>query len=328
MRLPICGKMKRLIAFVVQCGRLLAGKILHMINHQFSNQKKDEADSYYKDYEPVFLLDHVSFGSKYRFFSACSLEFLVNEQKPAEDSETAKLALIHAFKEEIHSYEDLGCILLAIQAKYKENTPILRTLMHYRSKQAIISKLAAEYNCNKFKKAFYLNSLICGEYIPTQYHGHVEAIVDSIANIVVDGFKKNSEAERYDAFKRIKHGPLLVSSGSVYAGKKYGDHSNRSPGVLIKATQLSRRKSWILGTEIEDTPFIPYSFVNSRAQLESSVFSVDVCTRIQQLLIICYLQRFHKRFIASKGLNQKMLFNMGMNLYKLMEQLPTASVRK
>ena len=303
-------------------------EIIHMVKRLFSEKKNDETNSYCRDYEPVFLLDHLQFGSRYRLFSASSLQYLVNEQKPAEHSETVKLACIHAFKEEFHSYEDLGCILLAIQAKYKGNTPILRTLMHYKSNEAIISKLAAQCNCNKFKSAFYLNSFICREFVPMQYHDHVEAIVDSIANIVVNGFKKNSKPERHDAFNRIKHGPLLVSSGSVYAGKKYGDHSNRSPGVLIKATRLSRRKKQILATELRDTPFIPFSLVNSSEQLKASVLSVDVCTRIQQLLIVCYLQCFHNKFMRSRGLNQEALLNMGMDLHKLMEQLPTARIKQ
>lgn len=276
---------------------------------------------FYAMYEPVFLLDHLEFGSKFRLFKAVSIETLLEQHRPLETSEEMKFATLALHMQELASYEDLGCLLYAIKEKMENNTPILNTLLTYDNSSAILSKMLAQENADSFIQNFHMNDLLCAETLPLGDAIKPDRLQKRIGNVLTVDFKKNTTPERVDAYYRMKHGSILMSSATKYAGKKYG-HSNLDlPGVLLKTKPVDGHKKKTLPDEIADTPFVPFVFNIGTTYRENTLKAVDVSTRIQQLFCIALLLKHHKAFLQDRGLNRDKLFQKGLEIEKLCIQL-------
>ncbi len=276
---------------------------------------------YYLTYEPVFLLDHLEFGSKFRLFKTVSIETLLEQHRPLEVSEEMKFATLALHMQELASYEDLGCLLYAIKEKVENDTPILNTLLTYDNSSAILSKMLAQENADSFIQNFHINDLLCVETLPLDGSIKPDRLRNRIGNILTVDFKKNTKPERVDAYYRMKHSSILMSSATKYAGRKHGHSNFDLPGVLLKTKTLDGHKKKMLPDDIEDTPFVPFGFNIGATYRENTYKAVDVSTRIQQLFCIALLLQHHIGFIQDHGLNRSTLFQKGLEIDKLCMQL-------
>lgn len=276
----------------------------------------------YSIYEPVFLLDHLEFGSKFRLFKTVSIETLIKQHQPLETSEEMKFATLSLHTEEIASYEDLGCLVYAIQERMDEKkTPILATLLTYDNSAAILHKMLANDNTKSFIKNFHMAELLCEDTLPAINGVNPAKLRKKVGDIFTIDFKKNTKPERVDAYYRMKHGSVLMSSAAKYAGSKHGHSNFDLPGVLLKTKTLDAHKKKMLPTEIADTPFVPFGFNVGATYRENTFKAVDVSTRLQQLFCIALLLKHHTGFMQGRGLDREKLMQKGLDIDKLCIQL-------
>lgn len=273
--------------------------------------------NYYLDYEPVFLMDHIEFGSKFRLFKMRSIEIFLQQNTVLETSIDMRFSTLALHVEEMASYEDLGSILFAIKGKFENNIPILQSLLTYDTSTAILSKLLAQQNSISFTHNFYLDRLLHDEILPQINGINASKVQRKIGEILTVDFKKNTKPERIDAYYRIKHGPVLMSSATRYAGKKYEYRNVDLPGVLLKSNTLDTQKKHTLPSPISNSPFIPFGFKMGTAFRENTFKAIDISTRIQQLLCVTLLLEFHPDFVSKNSLDKAKLFQKGLELEKL-----------
>jgi len=276
---------------------------------------------YYLEYEPVFLLDHLGFGSKFRQFKTGSLEILLRQNEIAEASEEMKFITLALHMEEMASYEDLGSLLYATKEKFENGVPLLQSLLTYDNSSAILSKLLSQHNAASLIQNFHLDKLICEETLPPVKDLDAANISKKVSEIITIDFKKNTKLERVDAYYRMKHGSVLISSAIPYAGTKYGHNNPDLPGVLLKSNTLDPKKKKIIPSEIENSPFVPFGFPIGATFRENTFKAVDVSTRIQQLLCIVLLLKFHADFLAKRSLDKRTLYQKELELEKLCGEL-------
>jgi len=277
---------------------------------------------YYLTYEPVFLLDHLEFGSKFRLFKTVSMETLIKQHRPLETSEEMKFVALALHTEEMASYEDLGCLLYAIKERMDEKkTPILATLLTYDNSAAILHKMLAQDNAESFIKNFHMEELLCEDALPAINGINSTKLRKKVGDIFTIDFKKNTKPERVDAYYRMKHGSILMSSATKYAGSKHGRSNFDLPGVLLKTKTLDEHKKKTLPAEIADTPFVPFGFNVGATYRGNTYNAVDVSTRLQQLFCIALLLKYHNGFMQDRGLNRDKLIQKGLEIDKLCIEL-------
>ncbi len=279
------------------------------------------------EYEPIFLLDHLTFGVRLRKFSADSYEYLLKSTKTHEKQINFRFATLAIFREEINCYEDIGALLLAIKDKIESNVPIIETLMTFNTEKAVLHKLTAQLNDSNVVDSFYLHELITKEYLPTRYHSHLRDIRRRIATILKTGFSSNSAGERHDAYIRIKHGPVCFSTNRIFRSSD-GIERPDLPGALIRPKRLRQSKKCEIDKRFHNFPFLPLGLRTDWKQINNALLSIDVCTRLQQVLIIGILQKFHSAYLTQQSITQEQLLAKGLELDRLLEQLPMSQINK
>lgn len=307
----------------------LAVIIGYVFGHLFLLKRKkdlpssgDKDNDIYRQHEPMFLLDHLHFGTKYRLHCARSIETLLKQYNPPTDSEDSRFSRITLFREEINSYEDMGALLLAIRGKNRKGIPILQTLMHYDSAKAIVGKLVSQCDITKFIEEFGLKDLICKEYLPKKFTNKIGSIRNKIAEIIINTFGRNSSFERYDAFIRIKHGPMIIKYSKGYCFDKESAKSADLSGMLVKTKRISQKMRQTFKKHQRTIPITALCMLNTPEEIEKAMLHIDISTRFQQLLIICLLQRDHKEHLNQKNITQERLFSLGCDMDLLLSQLP------
>jgi len=255
-------------------------------------------------------------------FKANSLEILLKQNLLPETSEEMKFVTLALHTEEMASYEDLGCLVYAIQERMGEKkTPLLETLLTYDNSAAILHKMLANDNAESFIKNFHMEELLYEDTLPAINGINPTKLRKNLGKILTIDFKKNTKPERVNAYYRMKHGSILVSSSTKYAGSKYGHDNADLPGVLLKTNALDAHKKKTIPDEIADTPFVPFGFNVSAIFREKTLKAIDESTKIQQLLCIALLLKLHGSFLNNHVLDLKNLIQKGLGIEELCVEL-------
>ncbi len=263
-----------------------------------SVKKSGVEEQLLRDLEPPFLLDYMTFGCHLQQFIVGAVEPLTKHPDMIDDAR--RLAALTVFREEMNLWENLGALLFALKARFSSRAPtLLEGLVRYRPGDAVIQTQVAGMTAAEALVVFGLQELVAIPHQGFLATLDLNNLVKNMAELIIDAYKKSQTEKRLQAYNKLKHGTIWVSSGRLFRSSMPD-----TPAAIFRRN--------------DPTPTEPYALFGLKQyhDIEPHLVAISDGTNTITTIVGLYLLRFFAGFLAAKGrTSPEQLFTPGTQTF-------------